>query len=283
MAARYESFSAAAEVLFITSSAVSHQIKNLEKELGISLFARTARELKLSNAGRSLYDEIDPLIDQVDAVVGRLKVSGNRQSLRISVQPFFASEYFIPRLSEFTDKHPDIDIQVGTSDESSEKHPADADLSIRLFRSSPANMISDLLFPLCMVPAGSSKFKEALSLNKEMNKIMSEFPIIVHETRPKAWREWSSASGIELPEVSKVTRLDSMIAVVRAAEQGLGAAMVPLPLAEQWFNQGTIVPLFEQELLTDFSYYLVVKEGRHEDRSVATLRKWILEKFTYNT
>ena len=148
-----------------------------------------------------------------------------RSSIRISVQPFFASR-FVPRLSEFTAEHPEIDIQVGTSDESSEKHPPDADLSIRLFRSPPSDMPSNLLFPLRMVPAGSPEFKKAMIVKKKT--IVSDFPIIVHETRPKAWKKWAKGSGIHLPKDSKVTRLDSMIAVVRAAERGIGAAMVPV-------------------------------------------------------
>jgi LysR family glycine cleavage system transcriptional activator len=128
--------------------------------------------------------------------------------------------------------HPEIEIQVGTSDEASEKLPADADLSIRLFRKPPAGTRSDILFPLRMVPAGSAQFRKNLEVNDE--KIVSDFPLIVHEARPKAWAEWSKASGIGLPDNPKVTRLSSMIAVVRAAEQGIGAALVPVPLADQW-------------------------------------------------
>ena len=277
VAARYESFRAAADELFITASAVSHQIKGLEEELGQQLFDRSARELRLTDAGSSLYEELSPLIDQVDDVVARFRSSGRRQSVRISVQPFFASEFFVPRLSEFTARHPDIDIQVGTSDESSEKHPSDADLSVRLFRSPPAGYRADLLFPLRMVPAGSPDFKKSLVVKKK--QINSPFPLIVHETRPKAWKNWSRSTGIKIPDDSKVTRLDSMIAVVRATEQGIGAALVPVPIADLWFKQGSIVRLFKQELVADVSYYLVSPEGRQPDPSIEALRRWILKKF----
>ena len=278
IAARHESFRTAGEVLFITPSAVSHQIKSLEQELGLQLFERSSRELRLTDTGRALYEEVAPLIEQLNAIAASYKQGGLRSSIRISVQPFFASEFFVPRLSEFTAQHPDIDIQVGTSDESSEKHPADADLSIRLFKKPPADMPSNLLFPLRMVPAGSPDFKKSLKVSKK--KIVSDFPLIVHETRPKAWKRWAKMSGIELPADSKVTRLDSMIAVVRAAERGIGAAMVPVPIADQWFKQGSIVKLFRQELVADDGYYLVCREDRAEDEGVTVLRDWILEKFT---
>ena len=277
VAARYESFKAAADELFITSSAVSQQIKNLEQELGLKLFERGTRELKLTDTGTELFEQLDPLVNQLDEVVADFRKAGRRKSVRISVQPFFASEFFVPRLSEFTEAHPEIDIQVGTSDEASEKLPADADLSIRLFSAPPAGTQSDLLFPLRMVPAGSSTFKKKLKTQKK--KITSDFPVIVHESRPKAWTEWSRKSGIALPDDFKVTRLDSMIAVVRAAEQGIGAALVPVPLADLWFQQGTIVRLFPDELIADQSYFLVSRQDRSADAAVETLRRWILQKF----
>lgn len=278
VAARYESFRAASQELFITPSAVSHQIKSLEQELGQRLFDRKSRELTLTDIGRSLYEDVSPLIDQLHTVAASYKKGGRTSALRISVQPFFASELFVPRLSEFTEQHPDIDIQVGTSDETAEKHPADSDLSIRLFRSPPADMPSSLLFPLRLAPAGSPDFKKKMVVRKK--SIVSDFPLIVHEARPKAWAEWANVSGVQLPEDAKVTRLDSMIAVMRAAERGIGAALVPVPLADLWFKHGSVVRLFKQQLLTDANYYLVWKEDRADDDGVRKLREWILQNFS---
>jgi len=278
VAARYGSFRTASEELFVTASAVSHQIKSLEEELGEALFEGSSRSRSLTETGKLLYADVSPLIDQLDAVVAGYKTGAISSSIRISVQPFFASEYFVPRLSEFTAKHPEIDIQVGASDETAEKHPADADLSIRLYRSPPNDMPSNLLFPLRVVPAGSPEFMEKLTVKNK--KIVSEFPIIVHETHPKAWAEWSGAAGIQLPENTKIIRLDSMIAVVRAAQRGIGAALVPVPVGKLWFDEGSIVRLFKKELVTDVSYYLACDEGRADDESVILLRDWILQNFT---
>ena len=277
VAARHQSFRIASEELFITPSAVSHQIKSLEEELGEQLFDRNGRLLSLTDAGQSLYEDLSPLIEELDAVVAKYKKGSITSSIRISVQPFFASEYFVPRLSEFAARHPEIDIQVGTSDESAGKHPPDSDLSIRLFRSAPSNMPSHLLFPLTVVPGGSPEFMQQMKVKNK--KIVSEFPIIVHESHPKAWAQWASASGIRLPDNSKVIRLDSMIAVVRAAQQGIGAALVPVPIGNLWFDEGSIVRLFKKELVSDASYYLVWTEDRAEDESVIRLRDWILENF----
>lgn len=278
VAARHSSFRKASEELFVTASAVSHQIKSLEDELGEPLFERISRELVLTEIGRSLYADVDPLIGQLDAAMASYKSGAVKTSIRISVQPFFASEYFIPRLSEFAALHPDIDIQVGTSDESAEKHPADADLSIRLFRSPPSELPSNLLFPLRMLPAGSPNFMKKLKVKN--NKIISEFPIIVHESQAKAWKQWAKEWDMQLPENTKVIRLDSMIAVVRAAQQGLGAALVPVPIGQLWFDEGSIVRLFDKEYVADVSYYLVTKEDKIRDKSVLLLRDWVLQNFS---
>ena len=277
VAARHGNFRTAGEELFITASAVSHQIKGLEQELGEPLFDRNSRELELTEVGRALLEEACPLIDQLDTVVARYRKGFRPTSIRMSVQPFFASEYFVPRLTEFTAAHPDIDIKVGTSDETPETHPAEADLSIRLFRAPPNGMPSDLLMPLKLAPAGSPDFKKSLVVRDQ--RITSDFPIIVHETYPAAWKQWSRSAGIALPGDSKVTRMDSMIAVVRACERGLGAALVPVPLADLWFKYGSIVRLFDQELIADVSYYLVVREDRAGDPAVSLLRDWILDNF----
>ena len=278
IAARHESFRAASDELFITASAVSHQIKSLEEELGVRLFDRASRELRLTPTGHSLYEEVSPLIEKLDEIAASYRRKGPVSSVRVSVQPFFGSEYFVPRLSHFTANHPDIDIQVKTSDESADTYPADADLSIRLFKKPPSDVTSHLLFPLRLAPAGSPGFKKRLVIRDD--RVESEFPLIVHETLPKAWKRWSKTAGVALPKTGKVTRLDSMIAVVRACEQGIGAALVPVPIADLWFEQGSIVRLFDTELTADVSYFLLVRDDRESDPGVAQLKSWILENFT---
>ena len=278
VAARHESFSAAADELFITPSAVSHQIKSLEEELGQRLFDRNARDLKLTGTGKQLYTGVSPLIEQMDDIVGSFRKDAARSTVRMSVQPFFASEYFVPRLGEFTDEHPEIDIQVVASDESADGRPGDVDLSIRLYKNPPAGVESQPLMPMRLVPAGSKSL--AKSLRIEDGRIASSFPVIIHESFPNAWKQWSKSAGIKLPKDRKVTRLDSMIAVVRAVEQGIGAALVPIPIAEQWFRQKTIFQLFDDELVAELSYYLTWKDEAMTRPGVRSLHDWILDRFS---
>jgi LysR family glycine cleavage system transcriptional activator len=277
IAAEQESFREAADKLFITASAVSHQIKNLEDELGQKLFERTSRSLALTEAGRSLLDDIRPLIMRLDEVAARHRVSATRSTLSISVQPFFASEVFIPRLPEFTRKHPDIDIKVDTSDESAEKHPATADVSIRVFRAAPAGFSSDRLFPLRLIPAASPQLRKKMVVTD--TSISGDVPLLVHDSRPSAWRQWSQSSGVEVPRDASIIRLDSMIAIARAAERGLGAALVPVQLSDAWFESGSLVRLSDHELPTRDAYYFVCRNDDARNETIQTLRRWVLQSF----
>lgn len=277
LAAEHTSFRDAADKLFITASAVSHQIKNLEEELGQKLFERTSRSLTLTEAGRSLLHDIRPLITRLDEVAARHRVSATRSKLSISVQPFFASEVFIPRLPEFTRDHPDIDIKVDTSDESAEKHPATADVSIRVFRSPPEGLSSDRLFPLRLIPAASPDLRKKIEINRA--SIAFDVPLLVHDNRPKAWRQWQQSSGIQIPQDASIIRLDSMIAIARAAERGLGVALVPVQLSDAWFESGSLVPLSDHELVTRDAYYFVCRPVDANNETIRTLRSWVLQNF----
>ncbi len=277
IAAECASFRAAAERLFITASAVSHQIKSLEEEFGTKLFEKSGRSLQLTNAGESLYADVSPLISRLDSMTSRHKRAKPRGTLNISVQPFFASELFVPRLTGFTRQHPDIEIKVDTSDESSKKHPASSDVSIRVFRSPPRDLASDRLFALRLIPAASAEFRDRVKVRNK--RIASDFPVIIHDSRPRAWADWQKKSGIRFPEAATTLRLDSMIAVARAAERGLGAALVPSQLSDSWFDSGALVRLFPSELITDDAYYFVCRRGDENREHVTLLREWAVSEF----
>ena len=278
VAAERESFRETAERLFLTSSAVSHQIKQLETDLGLKLFERTPRSLHLTADGTALYDDINPLIADFDSVITQHTRTQQSRSLRISVQPFFASELFVPRLPEFVEQHPDIDISIDTSDESPEKHPRTADVSIRIFKTPPDALACERLFPLRLLPAGTPELYDAIRIRA--GKISSSFPLVIHESRPKAWHQWERSSRIKLPDHANAIRLDSMIAVARAAERGLGAALVPKQLSDSWIESRSLVQLFDHELVTKDAYYLVCRNEDRDKQEIRLFRNWTLQNFT---
>ncbi|MEE4162997.1 MAG: LysR substrate-binding domain-containing protein [Woeseiaceae bacterium] len=277
VAAQNASFRDTAEVLFITPSAVSHQIKGLEESLNVELFERLTRSIRLTEAGRGLYADLCPVIARLDEVVETHRRATTRNALRISLQPFFATELFLPMLGEFTGRHPEIDIKVDTNDESLEKHPASADVSIRIFRKAPDDYVWHRLFPLRLVPAVSPDIEARV--RKGGLDALAELPRLVHESRPNAWRQWERVSGVTLPEMSRVVRLDSMTAVAQAAERGVGTALVPLRLSDSRFESRTLVPLFTAALEMPEAYYLVYRREDADNHSIQTFRDWALEKF----
>jgi len=277
MVARHGSFRLAAEELFLTPSAISHQIKNLEDELDVKLFDRSGRQLQLTGAGDTLLQSCGPLIEQLDEAASQFFTHHRQRQLRVTVQPFFATEMLVPRLSTFIDDHPDISIDLDTGDQSSEKHPLEADVSIRLFRKAPSKLQSHELFRLRLVPACSPAFlRRHPGITPES---LASLPLIIHSNRRNAWRDWSAAVGVELADVAGGLRLETMISVARAAEQGLGVALVPLPLSEKWFRERKLVRLSDCELQTPDRYFVVVRREDQQRREVAAFRNWILQEF----
>jgi LysR family glycine cleavage system transcriptional activator len=276
VAAKYASYKLAAEELSLTASAISQQVKSLEEELGTELFIREKRALRLTHQGERLYRRIEPLITKIDDAIADAMQDAAKRQLRLSVQPFFASESFVPELEDFTRRHPKIEIYVDTSDESAERHPASADASIRLFRQPPSHLCADPLFPLRLIPACSPAFLKQYKVDGDARR---PFPIVVHSSRPEAWKIWTRVAGVDLPAASNVVRLDSMIAVARAAERGVGAALVPVPLSDNWFKYGALVPMFETIVEMPEAYYLVYSPDKADTHEVTALREWVLEVF----
>lgn len=277
VAAKYRNYTLAAEELSVTSSAVSHQVKSLEDELGLELFTRESRSLRLTEQGEGLFRELEPVIANIDDIIAEVQNKVAVRQLRVSVQPFFASECFVPRLEDFTKQNPGIEIFVDTSDETAERHPVSADASIRLFRQKPSHLESDALFSLRLIAACSPNFLK--QYGNGPGQAFSPFPILVHTSRPEAWKTWSRATGITLPAATSVVRLDSMIAVARAAERGVGAALVPVPLSDNWFKYGALVPMYDEVADMPETYYLAYPKTKAETPEVQALRRWVLDSF----
>jgi LysR family transcriptional regulator, glycine cleavage system transcriptional activator len=103
--------------------------------------------------------------------------------------------------------------------------------------------------------------------------------LIVHKSRPFAWSSWAEEVGLAPPEPKNVIELDTMFAVVRAAERGVGVALVPSVLCDSWFRSGALVRIFSVELKTHDTYFLVSRPRDVEKPEVQALTSWALEQF----
>jgi LysR family glycine cleavage system transcriptional activator len=277
-AARHRSFKRAADELYLTPSAISHQMKELEDALGVALFVRKSRALELTAAGSTLLEEIEPLLTALDRSLTQIaRRSGGRRTLRILLPPFFASELFIPRLTGFCAEHREIDIQIDTRDPRPCLHPPGADVSILLADAEPQGVQASRLFALSLTAVCARQ--HAATVARLGSAALRELPLIVHKPRPCAWASWAEQIGLEAPEPKNVIELDTMYAAVRAAERGVGIALVPSTLCEAWFRSGSLVRMFDAELATEDTYFLVSRRKDAGRPEVRALTEWALAQF----
>lgn len=275
VAARLSSFKQAASELFITASAVSHQIRSLEERIGFELFERRTRAVTLTTKGVALLEAVAPLLDEIYAQVNQIAESQNTVSLRLILPPFFATEIFIPRLAEFTERHPNIDIYLDMADVRPSTLSFKADVAVLLCETPPADRHSELLFELELVPACAPSYSQ-----NELNEPEIDYDtstLIVHRHRREAWKRWFRKAGLESRTTSNIFELDSMSAVVQSAEQGVGVALVPRLLAASRFASGKLLRLPGKGLLTGDQYHICWQKNSPHKKEMAALVEWIRE------
>lgn len=276
IAAKCLSFKHAASQLFLTPSAVSHQIKQLEEQLGISLFKRQTRAIELTSAGKQFYQSVNPLINQLESTISDFTNSQQNKNIIISLPEFFASELFIPRLSEWAEENPTINLQLETVKSGSEPSQI-ADLSIVLANGQPNASIVHDLFPIRYAPAcNKSLYKKWKDSGLDA---LNSIPLLLHRSRPWSWHQWAEKTGHNNFDPKQIIQFDSMFGVARAAQQGMGIALIPLPMSDTWFKEGSLVKLFEEELVTNDRYYLIQHENMENKKELEIFAKWVKSTF----
>lgn len=277
VAAKCLSFKHAAAQLFLTPSAVSHQIKQLESQLDLTLFKRGTRSIELTSAGKQFYQSIQPIIHQLESTISEFTNTQENKTIVISLPEFFASELFIPQLSEWSEQNPDINLQLETVKSGSEPSQI-ADLSIVLANGKPNASIVQELFPIRYAPACNKKLYK--KLKNSGFKALQNTPLILHRARPWSWHQWADNVGVDDFDPKQIIQFDSMYGVVRAAQQGMGIALVPLPMSKTWFSEELLVKLFDEELNTNDRYYLIQHENMESKVELTVFADWVKKSFT---
>jgi LysR family glycine cleavage system transcriptional activator len=276
VAAARLSFKAAADELFITPSAVSHQIKTLEEQLGVPLFDRGPHSLALTEAGQNYLQHMDSVFSRLESVTEQLQVRHGRGVVRLHMPPFFATEMLLPKLQSLLDVQPDTDIHINTALVPLQPHPADADVSIIVNAIPEDGLACHKLFSQAFVPACSP----LLLLRNPINELedLNNHTLIAHEARRDGWDRWAESVGLRL-RPKKIVRFDSMHTAAQAAEHGVGVALVSSRLGNERFAQGSLVKLFDTELETGESYFLIMRPEDTMRPDVRVLMQWILDEF----
>ena len=276
-AARSGSFKVAAEEIFVSASAISHRIKNLEEQLGGPLFERQTRAIKLTDFGETLLQKVSPLIEQIDKEIESIMGLPPISTITLTLPPFFSTELLLPRLHNFTVKHKNIVINLDTVNGYANKHQETSDLSILLCDEKPIGFSAIKLFPLVLIPACSPDL--TFNRNQPLSQVLENMTIIVHRPRRNAWKQWYKNQDFKTEAPRSVIVLDSMAAVVKAAEQGLGIALIPAALTKSRIAAGALEPLQGVELVTGDSYYLVSRKDEFRKSKVSKISEWIVKTF----
>lgn len=275
-AARLRSFKAAGNELSISASAISQQIKSLEGFLGVSLFERLPREVKLSAAGYSFYSVAEQTLNQYKVGCSRFADQYHSSTLRISIDPYTAHEVIIPRLHDFSERYPAIELIIETSMRAEDLTTSHLDAAIR-FGEPP--------WPAC----DAQKICDAQCNFVASDEYLEQYPLttvedfkhqtLLHTRRDiNDWQRVFDIAGFK-DEPAKEFFFDSHSASLRAAEEGLGLALGILPTINEALREGKFTAVSKQHFPMLEAFYLVSKVNDSKQESYEALYTWLVEVF----
>lgn len=277
-AAFHRSFKLAAQDLFVTPSAVSHRIKQLEEELGIPLFERLTRAVRLTPAGQAYFRDVHRAFTRLEQGTEQLYNRYGRQALRLHLLPFFASEILVPRLHSFRVAHPDVDLHLESSfGRATDQHPEDADISIGLGQGTWPGLVSRPIMDLELQAMCAPALAE--TIRPDHPEDINQHTLIYFESNLDAWEQWARGVGLDTFDPAGSLTVDSMFSALQAAEQGLGICTAALPLTRNWLNRSSLVAPFPQRVSISDKYFVLYRKGDEVRPNVQTFLNWLSEEF----
>lgn len=272
--ARHLSFTRAATELCVTQAAISHQVRQLEDWLGVSLFDRRGHALTLTAKGAAYLRELTPVFDRLSEATTRL-YEREPGPLRITVLPAFASCWLLPRLEGFRRLHPDIELHLTSSAVLWDFLDDRFDLGIRSGLGRWTGLKADQLAQEMLSPVCTPALARKLRSPSDLRKVR-----LIHDTPKDGWRRWLELAGVEGVDAEAGPAFNDAGLVLQAARQGQGVALGRLTLASDDLKAGRLVQPFAKALPNDYSYWLVCPRPLAGRRDVATFRTWLLSEVT---
>jgi LysR family transcriptional regulator, glycine cleavage system transcriptional activator len=276
-AAAQLSFRRAARDLSLSPSAISHQIRGLEAQFGVKLFVRGARSVRLTADGERYFANVSlalaALQDASREMLRHRRDIG--RALWISALPFFTSTVLIPALPDFKRRNPATTLRIEATHQYADFNASRVDVAVRYGREHSTGLKFEPLVAVHGLPVcAPALVKAGLRSPKDLSR-----EVLIHlTTQPRAWPAWLKEAGI--PEITSRGHLwlDSVPAMLEAAEHGLGVtlAMAPLIKARPGFGKKLVAP-FAFEAAPSETIYLVSRTEQARDRRIAAVRRWIVE------
>lgn len=280
-AARLSSFTMAARELHVTPAAVSHQIRGLEKYLGVVLFRRTTRHLQLTDVGRLAAEYFREGFERLAQGVSQLRAVDGSGSLTLSVTTAFAARWLVPRLGRFLRRCPGVDLTLQAGSQPVDFDRDDIDVAIRIGRSGAAGAIAVPVFGECVAPLASPAFIRQHGLRRVSD--LARVPWLHDDSmrrsgRPAGWSEWIAATRVRNLTVRYGLRFDDGHLVLQAAADGRGVALGRLAYALDDLEAGRLRIPFGPVLELDLKYYLLLPEARVGGPAIEAFRTWFMHE-----
>jgi LysR family glycine cleavage system transcriptional activator len=275
-AAERENFAAAAEALGVSKGAVSQQVKLLEQSLGAPLFVRSGRGLRLTDAGRRYLGAVRSALSTLEQATTRLSGPQGRNLLRLSVLPVFASLWLVPRLSDFQDRHPQIDVEVSADAAMIDFERDDAHIGIRYGTGDARNLTviplgRDRLYPVCS-PAYRKAQGLAAPADLERCRLLHDTYLTSH------WPRWAASFRLSLPNLSSGQYFTHTSMALDAAKSGAGVVIGHDMLVQADLASGALVRPFEHSIEAEEQYYIVHPRRAQHLGAVKMFEAWLVEK-----
>ncbi len=275
-AARHQSFTKAADELALTQSAVCRQIAGLEEFLGIELFRRSRRGVKLTEAGLAYSRKVAAQLDAVERDTLAAMGQQGAQGLELAVVPTFATQWLVPRLKEFQRLHPEVTVHLTNRTRPFLFADTSFDAAIYFGDGDWSGTEAHYLMPEEPLPVCSP---ELLSERTQFAAAeLANLPLLQQSTRPYAWRQWFAAQGLNVPRDMSGPRYELFSMLAQAAMHGMGVALIPPFLIQRELDAGLLVPAHPAALLSsDRAYRLMIPERKVESAALRAFRDWLLQ------
>ena len=282
--ARNLSFTKAARELFVTQSAISRQVKALEDQLGVALFMRRHRELRLTDAGQSLYKTAGDALKMLRDAAAKLGARPGGM-LTVTTTVGVASLWLVPRLNEFRSRHPGIEVRLAAASEIQDLDRDGIDVAVRysspkLAGSGAVRLFGERVFPVC---ARSALRGGELKTPQDLSRC-----VLLHYDDPgrthpwlywDVWFELMRATNVKPAGALHFSHYDQLI---QAALEGQGIALGRSPLVDRWVKQGKLVLPFGKRYASssrgERAYFIVPAQGAAARPEVAAFSRWLQDE-----
>ncbi len=265
------SFKEAAEVLHLTPSAISHQMRALEGFVGQPLFHRYNRRLALTEAGERYLAEVRRALESLRDATDELRRGAGIERLTMSVGTFIGTEFVLPRLADFQRAHPEIELRVVAEQAERDLLRGEADIAVRLAYKAPRGVHVTPLAGVAVLPVVSPAFDGAM--------LGGDTALLQIAQMPSAWSAWFDWAGITHASPRRGPSFDSYGSLLAACERGLGVGLGVLPVVAGWLASGRLKALHAEPMPTPFSYLMLCRPADARRPAMQAVADWLQTLF----